>query len=120
MGSSTHILVIHATDVPRVDRRGVAMERSARPVHPSPLLTEAEAALYLARSISSLRRERKTGRGPAFVRLGRSVRYPSLRQLMDDWFCESRHHRREAQLRAGSCAVEVRALASAPGELFFP
>jgi predicted DNA-binding transcriptional regulator AlpA len=41
----------------------------------SPLLTEKQAAPYLRRSLSSLRRDRKNGTGPGFVRLGRSVRY---------------------------------------------
>jgi predicted DNA-binding transcriptional regulator AlpA len=41
----------------------------------SPLLTEKEAAAYLRRSPSSLRRARTTGTGPRFVRIGRSVRY---------------------------------------------
>ena len=42
----------------------------------SPLLTEKEAAQYLTRSVSSLRRGRKNGAGPKFVRIGRSIRYP--------------------------------------------
>ncbi len=41
----------------------------------SPLLIEKQAASYLRRSISSLRRDRKNGTGPGFVRIGRSVRY---------------------------------------------
>jgi hypothetical protein len=46
---------------------------------------------------------------------------PSLRRSMDDWFCEragttAERHRCEP----ASCAVHVRALASAPRELFFP
>jgi predicted DNA-binding transcriptional regulator AlpA len=41
----------------------------------SPLFTEKEAAHYLTRSVSSLRRGRRSGTGPKFVRIGRSVRY---------------------------------------------
>ena len=41
----------------------------------SPLFTEKQAARYLTRSVSSLRRGRKDGSGPKFVRLGRSIRY---------------------------------------------
>jgi predicted DNA-binding transcriptional regulator AlpA len=41
----------------------------------SPLYNEVEAARYLRRSVSSLRRGRKNGTGPKFVRIGRSVRY---------------------------------------------
>jgi hypothetical protein len=44
----------------------------------SPLLTEQQAASYLMRSVSSLRRDRKNGVGPRFVRLGRSIRYPKV------------------------------------------
>jgi hypothetical protein len=49
----------------------------------SPLFTEAQAALYLTRSVSSLRRGRKTGCGPKFIRLGRSIRY--LRADLDSY-----------------------------------
>jgi hypothetical protein len=42
---------------------------------PTPLLTERQAARYLVRSVSSLRRGRKNGTGPKFVRIGRSIRY---------------------------------------------
>ena len=41
----------------------------------SPLLTEKQAAIYLSRSASSLRRDRRNGSGPKFVRLGHSIRY---------------------------------------------
>lgn len=41
----------------------------------SPLVTEKQAALYLARSVSSIRRDRRHGCGPVFVRIGRSIRY---------------------------------------------
>jgi predicted DNA-binding transcriptional regulator AlpA len=41
----------------------------------SPLYDEKEAARYTTRSVSSLRRGRKDGSGPKFVRLGRSIRY---------------------------------------------
>jgi len=41
----------------------------------SPLLTEKEAARYLTRSVSSLRRGRRDGAGPKFLRIGRSIRY---------------------------------------------
>ena len=33
------------------------------------------AAAYITRSVSSLRRGRKDGTGPKFVRIGRSIRY---------------------------------------------
>jgi predicted DNA-binding transcriptional regulator AlpA len=50
---------------------------------PSPLLTERQAARYLTRSVSSLRRDRKSGTGPGFVRFGRSIRY--LKSQLDDF-----------------------------------
>jgi predicted DNA-binding transcriptional regulator AlpA len=47
----------------------------------SPLLTEREAACYLSRSRSSLRRDRNNGSGPGFIQIGRSIRY--LRSDLD-------------------------------------
>jgi predicted DNA-binding transcriptional regulator AlpA len=41
----------------------------------SPLFIEKQAADYLTRSVSSLRRDRKRGTGPTFLKIGRSVRY---------------------------------------------
>jgi hypothetical protein len=41
----------------------------------SPLYTERQAAQYLTRSVSSLRRDRKQRTGPGFLRIGRSIRY---------------------------------------------
>ena len=38
-------------------------------------LTESEAALRLGLKVATLRAWRHQGRGPAFVRLGRAVRY---------------------------------------------
>jgi predicted DNA-binding transcriptional regulator AlpA len=53
----------------------------------SPLLTEKQTAVYVSRSLSSLRRDRKNGTGPGFVRLGRSVRY--LRSELDRYIFAS-------------------------------
>ena len=38
-------------------------------------LTEREAATFLSQSVKTLQAQRWTGRGPAFHKLGRSVRY---------------------------------------------
>ena len=64
-------------------RRGLLVEDCRRTVVKtnqteisSPLFTEKQAALYLLRSVSSLRRDRRKATGPRFVRIGRSVRYP--------------------------------------------
>jgi hypothetical protein len=54
-------------------RRTVMMKGSAEVL--SPLFTERQASAYLSRSVRSLRRDRRNGRGPQFVRLGRSIRY---------------------------------------------
>lgn len=46
-------------------------------------MTEAQAATYLCLSQETLRRWRTEGRGPAFQKLGRAVRY--LRSELDAW-----------------------------------
>ena len=42
---------------------------------PSPSLTERDAALYIAVSQHTLRAWRRQGRGPVYLKLGRSIRY---------------------------------------------
>lgn len=49
------------------------MPREKQP--PSPTLSERDAARYIGFSGSYLRNSRKANRGPAFIRVGRSVRY---------------------------------------------
>lgn len=71
-----HLVCIGAIkrrDIAVADCQEPAMQNSA-PHISSPLLTEKQTALYLRRSLSSLRRDRKNGTGPGFVRFGRSVR----------------------------------------------
>ena len=58
------------------------MQNSAHDVS-SPLLTEKQAAKYLTRSVSSLRRDRKRLSGPKFIRIGKSIRY--LRLELDSY-----------------------------------
>jgi len=58
------------------------MQKSAQDFT-SPLFTEKQAARYLKRSVSSLRRDRKRGTGPGFVRIGKSIRY--LRSEVDQY-----------------------------------
>jgi len=50
-------------------------------------LKPAEAAEYLRSSVSTLSKARRSGKGPTFVRLGRSIRYrvPDL----DSWMASS-------------------------------
>jgi hypothetical protein len=52
------------------------------------LLTEKDAARYIAMSVFALRQWRCTGRGPAFFKLSRSVRY-TLADL-DNWLARHR------------------------------
>lgn len=61
----------------------VAMQSAIRIQEPDPLLTEGEAARLLALSIRTLQAWRTTGRGPAFVRAGRAVRY--TRRGLAEW-----------------------------------
>jgi hypothetical protein len=68
---------------------GMAGNRVAAPiVHPGPIVTEKDAAPYCAVSIAFLRKCRARGTGPAFLRMGRTVRY--LRDDLDAWL---RQHR---------------------------
>jgi hypothetical protein len=52
-------------------------------------LTEAGAAARLGLKVSTLRAWRYQGRGPAFVRLGRAIRY--LANDLDDFLHANRH-----------------------------
>lgn len=54
---------------------------------PPPLLTTREAAEYLSLQPCTLEQYRWTGRGPRFVRLGRTIRY---RQADLDTFLDAR------------------------------
>ena len=55
-------------------------------IHP---LTESEAAARLGLKVATLRAWRQKGRGPAYVRLGRAVRY--LTTDIDDFLHSNRH-----------------------------
>jgi predicted DNA-binding transcriptional regulator AlpA len=52
-------------------------------------LTESEAAARLGLKIATLRAWRHQGRGPAYVRLGRAIRY--LVRDIDEFLTENRH-----------------------------
>ena len=52
-------------------------------------LTESEAAARLGLKVATLRAWRQKGRGPAYVRLGRAVRY--LTTDIDDFLHSNRH-----------------------------
>ena len=52
-------------------------------------LTEPDAAARLGLKVATLRAWRQQGRGPAFVRLGRAIRY--LARDIDDFVHANRH-----------------------------
>jgi excisionase family DNA binding protein len=58
-------------------------------------LTESEAAARLGLKVATLRAWRHQGRGPAYVRLGRAVRY--LTTDIDDFIRSNRHSPRTAK-----------------------
>jgi len=60
-------------------------------------LTEEDAAHYVAYTPSALRKWRKKGSGPAYIRHGRSIRY-RVRDL-DDWLDGHRVETRDARGR---------------------
>ena len=49
------------------------------------LLTESQVAEILRQKPDTLRKQRKTGRGPKFIRLGRDIRYsvPDLEEFLN-------------------------------------
>lgn len=77
--------------------------RSTHQQHPKLLLTTPEAAVALRVSTVTIKRLRSSGRDPAYVRLGRLIRYPigDLRR----WINANRVISTEAQFRRSSCAA---------------
>lgn len=63
-------------------------------------LTEGEAATRLGLKVATLRAWRNQGRGPAYVRLGRAIRY--LSADLDEFLHSNRHNPRATQVRAFS------------------
>ena len=57
---------------------------------PNEPLTEAVAAARLGLKVATLRAWRHQGRGPAFVRLGRAIRY--LSSDVDQFLTANRHN----------------------------
>ena len=49
--------------------------RPTGPARPAALINEKDAAAFLAMSVHYLRQARVKGRGPAYARFGRSIRY---------------------------------------------
>jgi predicted DNA-binding transcriptional regulator AlpA len=68
---------------------------AAAPAPPPQALTEPEAARYIAYSVPFLRLTRRENRGPAFIRIGRSIRYRIAD--LDAWMAAHRVTTREAR-----------------------
>ncbi len=60
-------------------------------------LTETDAAARLGLKVATLRAWRNQGRGPAYVRLGRAIRY--LSTDLDEFLHSNRHNPRADQVR---------------------
>ena len=60
-------------------------------------LTETEAAVRLGLKVATLRAWRNQGRGPAYVRLGRAVRYLAID--IDEFLQSNRHSPRPIAVR---------------------
>jgi excisionase family DNA binding protein len=66
------------------------------------LLTDDEAAAYLSASTSTLNFWRTQRRGPAFVKLGRNVRY--RRCDLDRWIEANRRETSDSRAAAGAAS----------------
>lgn len=66
-------------------------------------LTEGEAAARLGLKVATLRAWRNQGRGPAYVRLGRAIRY--LSADLDEFLHSNRHNPRATQVRVSNSEV---------------
>jgi predicted DNA-binding transcriptional regulator AlpA len=78
-------------------------------------LTETEAAARLGLKVATLRAWRNQGRGPAYVRLGRAIRYL---EIDIDEFLDSNRHRPRLEHKSSPQAKSVagRSSASRPAE----
>ena len=63
-------------------------------------MTESEAASRLGLKVATLRAWRHQGRGPAYLRLGRAVRY--LASDIDEFLSSNRHNPRQTATRERS------------------
>ena len=67
------------------------MTMPATPTRPNEPLPEVTAAVRLGLKVATLRAWRHQGRGPAYVRLGRAIRY--LPDDLDDFLRANRYGR---------------------------
>jgi predicted DNA-binding transcriptional regulator AlpA len=73
----------------------VTTDTTPRPTVASLGLEERDAARYICYTQAALRSWRRKGRGPAYIRYGRSVRY--LRSDLDAWLARHRVEPTEAK-----------------------
>jgi hypothetical protein len=62
---------------------------------PSHSVTEREASHYINLTVAYLRKARQQGRGPAYLRIGRTIRYRI--EDLDAWLLAHRVKTRESQ-----------------------
>jgi predicted DNA-binding transcriptional regulator AlpA len=77
---------------------------------PNQPLTETEAAVRLGLKVATLRAWRNQGRGPAYVRLGRAIRYLAI-DIAE--FLDSNRHAPRLENKSSSQATSVAARSSA-------
>jgi hypothetical protein len=58
-------------------------------------ITEIDSSIYVGFSVHALRAWRRTGTGPAYIRVGRSIRYAA--KDLDDWLLKHRVEPRETR-----------------------
>jgi len=63
--------VLSATPSPLTSQAVLSLEQPVRPL----VMNDVDAALLLSMSAHTLRKMRVTGRGPAYCKLGKNVRY---------------------------------------------
>jgi excisionase family DNA binding protein len=76
-------------------------------------LTETEAAARLGLKVATLRAWRHQGRGPAYVRLGRAIRY--LANDIDEFLHSNRHNPRSRPEPLGADVIDTARDSAASG-----
>jgi len=80
-----------------IEKYGV--DDAAKPNQPGAVLTEQETAAYLKLQINTLRKWRREGGGPRYIRCGgRLIRY--IKADIDDWLNKNTFSSHAAELRA--------------------
>lgn len=66
-----------------------------QPTTPAQTIAEPDASRYVGLSVAYLRQARRLGRGPAYLRIGRTIRY-CIADL-DQWLAAHRVQTRESR-----------------------